>query len=206
MKKGSLIVISGFSGAGKGTLVKRLLELHDEYALSISMTTRTPRPGEENGKSYFFVSEDEFEQTIAKEGLLEYARYCNHYYGTPLAYVNQCLEEGKNVILEIEIQGALKVKEKLPETILIFVTPPSAEILKERLVGRGTETADVIRQRLFRAVEESKGVEQYDYVVVNDDLDECVDDIHSIVKASHCKSQDYLQLIDEIGNALSKNS
>ena len=110
------------------------------------------------------------------------------------------------MILEIEIQGALKVKEKLPETILIFVTPPSAEILKERLVGRGTETADVIRQRLFRAVEESKGVEQYDYVVVNDDLDECVDDIHSIVKASHCKSQDYLQLIDEIGNALSKNS
>ena len=206
MKKGSLIVISGFSGAGKGTLVKRLLELHDEYALSISMTTRTPRPGEENGKSYFFVSEDEFEQTIADEGLLEYARYCNHYYGTPRAYVNQCLEEGKNVILEIEIQGALKVKEKLPETILIFVTPPSAEILKERLVGRGTETADVIRQRLFRAVEESKGVEQYDYVVVNDDLDECVDDIHSIVKASHCKSQDYLQLIDEIGNALSKNS
>ena len=110
------------------------------------------------------------------------------------------------MILEIEIQGALKVKEKLPETILIFVTPPSAEILKERLVGRGTETADVISQRLFRAVEESKGVEQYDYVVVNDDLDECVDDIHSIVKASHCKSQDYLQLIDEIGNALSKNS
>ena len=206
MKKGSLIVISGFSGAGKGTLVKRLLELHDEYALSISMTTRTPRPGEENGKSYFFVSDKEFEQTIADDGLLENARYCNHYYGTPLAYVNQCLEEGKNVILEIEIQGALKVKEKLPETILIFVTPPSAEILKERLVGRGTETADVIRQRLFRAVEESKGVEQYDYVVVNDDLDECVDDIHSIVKASHCKSQDYLQLIDEIGNALSKNS
>lgn len=206
MKKGSLIVISGFSGAGKGTLVKRLLELHDEYALSISMTTRSPRPGEENGKSYFFVSEDEFEQTIAQEGFLEYARYCDHYYGTPLAYVNQCLEQGKNVILEIEIQGALKVKEKFPETILIFVTPPSAEILKERLVGRGTETTDVIRQRLFRAVEESKGVEQYDYVVVNNDLDDCVSDIHSIVEASHCKSQYYLQLIDEIGNALSENS
>lgn len=203
MKKGFLIVISGFSGAGKGTLVKRLLETHDDYALSISMTTRSPRPGEENGKSYFFVSEEEFKQTIANHGLLEYAKYCDHYYGTPLAYVNQCLNAGKNVILEIEIQGALKVKEMLPETILIFVTTPSAGALKERLVGRGTETAEIIEKRLGRAVEESKGVEKYDYVVINDDLDQCVEDIHSIVSASHWKSGLHLPLIHEIGNALS---
>lgn len=204
MKKGSLIVISGFSGAGKGTLVKRLLETHDEYALSISMTTRNPRPGEENGKSYFFVTEEEFKKTIAENGLLEYAQYCDHYYGTPLAYVNQCLEAGQNVILEIEIQGALKVKEMLPDTILIFVTTPSAQILRDRLIGRGTETPEVVEKRLSRAVEESKGVENYDYVVINDDLDQCVEEIHAIVEASHWKSGLHLDLIDEIGKALSK--
>lgn len=206
MKKGSLIVISGFSGAGKGTIVKRLLEKHDSYALSVSMTTRNPRPGEEEGKSYFFRSEEEFEKTIAEDGFLEYARYCDHYYGTPLAYVENCLQNGQDVILEIEIQGALKVKAKLPETVLIFVTAPSAAVLKDRLTGRGTETDDVIKKRLARAVEESKGVENYDYIVINDDLEQCVDTVHAIVEASHCRGSRYLKLIEEVGQTLSDNS
>ena len=126
-KTGTLMIVSGFSGAGKGTLMKRLMESHDNYALSISMTTRAPRPGEKHGKHYFFVTEEEFEKTMEADGLLEYARYCGNYYGTPRAYVEQCLREGKDVILEIEIQGALKIKKKLPEADLVIVTPPSAE-------------------------------------------------------------------------------
>lgn len=204
MKKGSLIVISGFSGAGKGTLVKRLLELHEEYALSVSMTTRAPRVGEVDGKSYFFVSENEFQKTIENDGFLEYAKYCDHYYGTPLKYVKQCMDEGKNVILEIEIQGALNVKKIFNEAILIFVTTPSADILRERLTGRGTETKDVIEKRLSRAAEESRGVENYDYIVINDDLDQCVANIHTIVEASHHMASVHLDLINEIGNALSE--
>ena len=135
-KKGILIVVSGFSGAGKGTLMKRLLEDYDDYALSVSATTRSPRPGEEDGREYFFKSVEEFEKMIAQDELIEYAKYVNNYYGTPKEYVMQQLEEGKDVILEIEIQGALKVKEKYPDTLLLFVTPPGARELKERLVGR----------------------------------------------------------------------
>ena len=133
-KKGILIVVSGFSGAGKGTLMKRLLEDYDDYALSVSATTRSPRPGEEDGREYFFKSVEEFEKMIAQDELIEYAKYVNNYYGTPKEYVMQQLEEGKDVILEIEIQGALKVKEKYPDTLLLFVTPPGARELKERLV------------------------------------------------------------------------
>lgn len=206
MRKGVLIVISGFSGAGKGTLVKKLMESYDNYALSISMTTRPPRPGEEHGKSYFFVSEEEFQDTIAKNGFLEYASYCGNYYGTPAAYVNQCLDEGKDVILEIEIQGALKVKEMLPKTILVFVTPPSAEELKKRLVERGTETEEVINKRLQRATEEASGVDRYDYIAINDKLEQCVEDIHAIVEASHQKAEYYLPLIERISKELSEIS
>ena len=151
-RKGILIVISGFSGAGKGTLVKQLMKTYDNYALSISMTTRSPRQGERDGVEYFFSTRENFEKKIAEDGLIEYAEYCGNYYGTPRSYVGQQLKEGKDVILEIEIQGALKVKEKLPETLLLFVTPPSAKVLKERLVGRGTETMEVIEQRMSRAV------------------------------------------------------
>ena len=161
-KKGILIVVSGFSGAGKGTLMKRLLEDYDDYALSVSATTRSPRPGEEDGREYFFKSVEEFEKMIAQDELIEYAKYVNNYYGTPKEYVMQQLEEGKDVILEIEIQGALKVKEKYPDTLLLFVTPPGARELKERLVGRGTETMEVIESRMKRAVEESEGMDQYD--------------------------------------------
>lgn len=143
-EKGILIVVSGFSGSGKGTIMRELLKKYDNYALSVSATTRAPRPGEEEGREYFFKSTEEFEKMIAKDELIEYARYVDNYYGTPRVYVEEQLEAGKDVVLEIEIQGALKVKEKFPDTLLLFVTPPSAQELRSRLVGRGTETMDVI--------------------------------------------------------------
>ena len=149
--KGKLVVISGFSGAGKGTLMKALMkEYGDSYALSVSATTRNPRPGEMDGVDYFFVTKDKFEQMIAEDALIEYAQYVGNYYGTPKEYVQQQLDLGKNVILEIEIQGALKIKEKFPDTVLMFVTAPNANELKNRLVGRGTETPEVIALALQR--------------------------------------------------------
>ena len=187
-KKGILIVVSGFSGAGKGTIMKALLNKYDNYALSISATTRNPREGEVDGREYFFKTREEFEKMIAQDELIEYAKYVNNYYGTPKAYVEEQLANGKDVILEIEIQGALKVKEKFPETLLLFVTPPSAEILKNRLIGRGTEAMEVIEQRMARACEEAEGMDKYDYYVVNDVLDECVENVHNIIQAEHSRS------------------
>lgn len=183
-EKGILIVLSGFSGAGKGTLVKKLLETYDNYALSVSMTTRAPREGEVDGVHYFFTDKDHFEKTIAENGLIEYAQYCGNYYGTPRAYVEEQLSRGKDVILEIEIQGALKIKKIFPESLLLFVTPPSAAELERRLKGRGTETDEVIAKRLARASEESEGIEAYDYIVVNDHLETCVEELHQLVKAA----------------------
>ncbi len=185
-KKGILIVVSGFSGSGKGTIMNQLLKKYpDTYALSISATTRSPRPGEAHGKEYFFLSEKEFKDMIEGNALLEYAQYVNHYYGTPKSYVQQQLEQGKDVILEIEIQGALKVKKANPDTLLLFITPPSAEELKQRLTGRGTEEESVINSRLSRAWQEAQGVEDYDYLVVNDDLDKCVAKVHGIIQNEH---------------------
>lgn len=181
-EQGILVVVSGFSGAGKGTIMNRLMEKYGEhYALSVSATTRNPRPGEIDGVSYFFKTKEEFEEMIQKEELVEYASYVGNYYGTPKAYVNEQLALGKNVILEIEIQGALNVKKIMPDTKLLFVTTKSAEVLKDRLVGRGTETMDVIEARLSRAYEESQGIENYDYLVVNDMLEDSVDKVHSII-------------------------
>jgi guanylate kinase len=197
-EKGLLIVISGFSGAGKGTLVKALLKKYDNYALSVSMTTRAPRPGERDGVEYFFTDRKHFEETIKQDGLIEYAPYCGNYYGTPKAYVEEQLAAGKNVILEIEIQGALKIKEKFPESLLIFLTPPSADELKRRLEGRGTEEPEVVAKRLARAQEESEGVEAYDYIVINDSLDECVEEVHQLVNAARrvpVRCQDFIQKI-----------
>lgn len=188
-ERGILIVVSGFSGSGKGTLMKELLERYeDRYALSVSATTRKPREGEIHGREYFFLSRDEFEKMIAKDELIEYAKYVENYYGTPRAYVEEKLEEGKDVILEIEIQGALKVKKAFPDTLLLFVTPPSAQELKQRLVGRGTETMDVIRSRMDRACEEAEGMDSYDYLIVNDDLDTCVKEMHEIIQGEHHRS------------------
>lgn len=181
--KGKLVVFSGFSGAGKGTIMKELMKkFGSDYALSISATTRNPRPGEEHGREYFFVTTDEFEDMIQKGALLEYAKYVSNYYGTPRSYVEEQLNAGKNVILEIEIQGALKIKQRFPDTLLMFVCAPSADELKNRLVGRGTESEDVCRQRLSRAYEESIGIENYDYLVVNDEIDKCVELVNDIIK------------------------
>lgn len=197
--RGILVVLSGFSGAGKGTLMKRLFELHgEEYALSVSATTRKPREGEEEGKAYFFKTNEEFEKMIREDAFLEYAGYCDHYYGTPKAYVEEQLEKGKNVILEIEIQGARKIKTKNPEALLIFIAPPSMAELKSRLVGRGTETPQVIESRLHRAAEESQGVEEYDYLLLNDDLEICVDELHRIIQSEHSRISRNLGFIQEL--------
>ncbi len=200
--QGILVVVSGFSGAGKGTLMKALLEKYHNYALSISATTRSPREGEQDGREYFFVTRDKFESMIEEEELIEYAQYVNNYYGTPRQYVFQQMADGKDVILEIEIQGALKVKEKYPDTLLMFVTPPSAQVLKDRLVGRGTETAEVIDSRMKRAVEESQGVEKYDYLVINDDLERCAKEMHSIIQGEHDRVSRNADFIDDIRKEL----
>ena len=184
-ERGILVVVSGFSGAGKGTLMKRLMEKYDNYALSVSATTRTPRPGEEHGREYFFHTKQEFEELILQDALIEYAQYVDNYYGTPKAYVEKQLRAGKDVILEIEIQGAIKVKEKLPDTLLLFVTPPSAEELKHRLVNRGTESMEVIESRLRRAAQEAKAMPEYDYILINDQIEECVDTMHSVIQSQH---------------------
>ena len=184
-ERGILAVVSGFSGAGKGTIMKGLMNRYDNYALSISATTREPREGEVHGREYFFVSEEEFEDMIREDRLIEYARYVDHYYGTPKDYVMSQMEAGKDVILEIEIQGALKLKEKFPETLLIFVAPPSAEELKRRLVNRGTETADVIDARMKRACEEAEQMDRYDYLLINDEIDRCVEELNSLIQGQH---------------------
>lgn len=202
-KRGILAIISGFSGVGKGTVVNKLLE-KDNYAVSISATTREPRQGEVDGKNYFFKSRDEFENMIENNQLIEYAEYVGNYYGTPRDYVFKKLEEGYDVILEIEMQGALKVKEKFPETALIFITPPSADELKKRLVGRGTETIEQIDKRMSRAVDECDYMNKYDYIVVNDDLDECVDDIHRLLQSIHNAKENQSELIEKITEELKK--
>lgn len=201
--RGILTVVSGFSGAGKGTIMKELLtKYEDRYALSISATTRAPRPGEVEGREYFFRSKEVFEEMIAQDALVEYAQYVGNYYGTPKDYVESQLAAGKDVILEIEIQGALKVKAKFPDTNLMFIAPPSATELKNRLVGRGTEDMATIDARLKRAVEESNGMEQYDYFVINDKLDECVEKVHSIIQNEHNRVSRNINLINNIREEL----
>ncbi len=200
--KGVLVVLSGFSGAGKGTVVKRLLEKYDNYALSVSATTRSPREGEEEGKSYFFRSREQFEQMIQNDELIEYAEYVHNYYGTPRAYVDERLAEGYDVILEIEIQGALNIRKMYPDAILIFVTPPTFGELRERLVGRGSESSEVIENRMRRAAEESDIMPEYDYLVTNTfgELEQCVDQVHGIIHAAHYRvsgNDDLVKAIQE---------
>lgn len=201
-KRGLLVVVSGFSGAGKGTIMKELLSRYDNYALSISATTRSPRAGEEDGVHYFFKSVPEFEQMIREDAFIEYAKYVDNYYGTPKSYVEEQLAAGKDVILEIEIQGALNVKRQRPDTLLLFVTPPNAGELERRLIGRGTESEEQIRGRLRRAVEESQGMQDYDYIVVNDDLEACVADVHNIIQAQHGTVSHQQEFIAKIQNEL----
>ena len=183
MSRGVLAVVSGFSGAGKGTIMKSLMAKYDNYALSVSATTRNPRPGEEDGREYFFRTKEEFEEMIRQDQLIEYARYVENYYGTPKAYVEEQLSAGRDVI---------------PEAVLVFVTAPSMEELKERLVGRGTETAEVIHQRLARAAQEAEGVDEYDYLLVNDQLEDAVDRLHNIIQSEHFAMRRNLGFIHEI--------
>ncbi|MGN0317047.1 MAG: guanylate kinase [Lachnospira sp.] len=201
-EKGLLLVISGFSGAGKGTVMKRMLELHNEYALSVSATSRLPREGEVDGREYFFKTREEFEAMISAGELLEHAQYVGNYYGTPLAYVKQRLDEGINVILEIEIQGALNVKKMFPDSVLMFITPPDATELERRLRGRGTEDEATITARLSRAGEESLGLESYDYLIINDEVDSCVERIHNIVLAEKSRISRNSEIINNIREEL----
>lgn len=203
MNQGVLVILSGFSGSGKGTIVKELLDRYpDEFSLSISATTRKPREGEQDGREYFFKTDEEFKEMIENDELLEYAQYVNHYYGTPKKYVMDCLKKGRNVILEIEIQGALKIKEQFPQVLLLFVTPPSADELKNRLIGRNTESEEVIHSRLKRAYEEADGCEFYDYLVINDDLDTCVDQVYNLIQCAKHRMSLNIRTVETIKKQL----
>lgn len=204
IKKGLLIIISGFSGTGKGTAIKKLLELYpNDYCLSISATTRNPREGEVHGREYFFKTKEDFEEMIMKQELIEYTQYVDNYYGTPKEYVEDQMDAGHNIILEIEIDGALNVKKLYPDALLIFLLPPSIKELEKRLRERGTESEDVIADRIKRAFEESKVIREYDYVVVNDTIDDCVSTIHNIVEIEGLKVYRQEEVIHNIEQELS---
>jgi len=203
-QKGTLTIISGFSGVGKGTIVRELLKRYGGYALSVSMTTRAPREGEENGIAYHFVTREEFEEGIGRDGFLEYARYGVNYYGTPRAFVEEMIEAGRDVILEIEYQGALKVKEKMPEANMIYVVAPSARTVMERLIGRGTESREEVARRMRAAVEEADHIKEYDYLLVNDDLDEAVETAHRLIQCGRLKTAANTEKIDAIKAELSE--
>lgn len=187
-KRGRLVVVSGPSGVGKGTVLKYVLS-RDDFVYSVSATTRNPRDGEIDGVNYFFISRDKFEEMIQGGELIEYAEYNGNYYGTPKSFVNEMLSKGKNVILEIEVKGAMQVKKSVPDATFIFIAPESKEILEARLRGRGTETEDVIEGRLRIAESEIKACLMYDYIAVNRDggAEECAKDIVAAVKADGMK-------------------
>lgn len=200
-KRGLLIVLSGPSGVGKGTVRKELFSQPDtNYEYSISMTTRNPRDGEVDGVDYFFKSRDEFEALIEQGGLLEHAEYVGNYYGTPLAYVEETLEAGRDVFLEIEVVGAAQVRKQVPDGLFIFLAPPSLSALEDRLIGRGTESAEVIQSRVGKAREELEMMSLYDYVVENDEVHHACDRINAIVTAEHCRRERvekrYIQMLE----------
>jgi guanylate kinase len=188
-ERGILIVLSGPSGVGKGTVCASLRQTASDIVYSVSATTRSPRSGEVDGVNYFFKSKDQFEAMIRGDELLEWAEYVGNYYGTPRAFVEQTLASGKDIILEIEVQGALKVKHKFPEGVFLFLLPPSLDELKSRIVGRGTESEDSIRSRMNAAVDEIRLLEHYDYAIVNDQVDKACDRIRAIITAEHCRRE-----------------
>lgn len=203
MKRGVLIVLSGPSGVGKGTVRKALFEEPDvDFQYSISMTTRHPRDGEVDGEDYFFVTRDEFEQKIQYGEMLEYAEYVGNYYGTPKSFIDDSLAAGKDVLLEIEVQGALQVKEKMPEGAYIFLTPPDLQALKERLIMRGTEQPEVIERRVHAATKEIQMMANYDYAVVNDEVPLAVQRIKDIIKVERLRVNrvlpEYNAMIEEL--------
>ena len=200
-KKGKLIVLSGFSGAGKGTLVKAMIQKYG-YSLSVSATTRNPRPGEVDGRDYYFKSVEEFRNLMDYNGFIEWAQYVDNYYGTPRKFVEDELAAGRDVILEIEVRGAMNIKEQYPDAVLIFITTKDATTLHDRLKGRGSETDDVIAKRMSRAGEEADLISNYEYVVVNDDLDECVDTVHGIIESKKCELENQMDFVKEIRQEL----
>ena len=185
--KGLLVVISGPSGAGKGTLCKVLLERNKELKLSVSCTTRSPRAAEREGINYFFITKDKFDEMKEKDEFLEYAEVYGNYYGTPMSYVNKVLEEGKDVILEIDIQGALKVKNKYPDGVFIFIMPPTMDELKNRIKKRGSETEESLLRRFRSAFEELNYLSSYNYVVINDEINPAVNKLENIISAERCR-------------------
>ncbi|MDQ0159148.1 guanylate kinase [Alkalibacillus salilacus] len=188
-EKGILFILSGPSGVGKGTVRKALFDQDPALAYSISVTTRHPREGEEDGVDYFFKTKEEVKKMIEHNELIEYAEYVGNYYGTPKTYVEETLAQGRDVFLEIEVQGALQVKENFPEGVFIFLFPPSLEELKNRIINRGTEDQSIVRNRLYEAKKEIEMMDAYDYVVVNDDINSAVRRIESIVESEHCKRE-----------------
>ncbi|GEK28080.1 guanylate kinase [Furfurilactobacillus siliginis] len=211
-KRGMLIVLSGPSGVGKGTVRKAMFDQGGtDFQYSISMTTRQPRDGEQNGQDYFFVSKEEFEHKIATGGMLEYAKYVDNYYGTPLEYVQDTLASGKDVFLEIEVNGAMQVREKMPDGVFIFLTPPDLMALKQRLIGRGTESMAIINERIAQAENEIKMMRNYDYAVVNDQINLAVERIREIIRAERLRVPrvypDYAQMLEskQVENVNSEN-
>ena len=194
-KRGKLFVISGPSGAGKSTVVFKAMEGREDYCFSTSVTTRKPRPGEVNGREYFFIDRDRFSEMVLRDELLEYAEYVSNSYGTPRAYVEEQLDAGFDVILDIEIQGARQVHEKMPEAVMIFIAPPTLEELERRLVNRGTDTAEAIRGRLARARQEYAEADFYSYIIVNGDADTAAAELASIITAEHCRFGDRAEVL-----------
>ena len=198
MNKGQLIVFSGPSGVGKGTVLKEFLKNKENVSLSISATTRAPREGEQNAVHYYFLSREEFEQKIQDGNMLEYAQYNQNYYGTPKDKVDEALENGKDIILEIEVQGALQIKEKCPNALLVFVMPPKWEELEKRLVGRGTEDEETIKNRLNIAKKELQQAVHYDYILVNDEVEAAAERLNDIINAGRCRTIEMKDFIDEV--------
>lgn len=196
-RRGLLVVFSGPSGSGKGTVLKAAMEKSENLALSVSVTTRKPREGEVDGVHYIFYSKEQFESLIAEDGFLEWACFCENYYGTPKARIEALRNEGKDVILEIEVQGAMKVKEACPDAVLIFNMPPSREELKNRLVGRNTDAPEVIEKRLNTAEWEVSQAKNYDYVIVNEIVDKTADALLSVIEGEKCKTERNIALLEE---------
>lgn len=201
-KRGMLIVLSGPSGVGKGTVRKAIFDQPgNDFQYSISMTTRKPRPGEVNGKDYFFVSKEEFEQKIQAGEMLEYAKYVDNYYGTPLKWINDTLDAGKDVFLEIEVNGAMQVRSKSPNGVFIFLTPPDLMELKQRLIHRGTDSMEVINKRIKKAFSEIEMMQNYDYAVVNDEVTNAVEKVKEIIRSERLRVRrvmpDYLEMLGE---------
>ena len=196
MKRGKTFIVSGPSGVGKSTVLKALLERRSAVYFSVSATTREMRPGEEDGVHYHFLEVDTFRQWIARGEFLEYAEYVGNFYGTPKRYVDEAMDRGEDVILDIEIQGAIQVKSKRPETVSIFIAPPSWTELERRLTERGTDSPDKVQKRLLRAKVEFQTAHTYDYFVINDNVDNAVRELEAIMTAEHCKPKDRMEIIN----------